>query len=77
MNICKTLAGFGLAAAALALLASIPARAQYAHPIRTQRHQAARLDRQAAHAAYNGNYRRAARLRHHAAHLRTAARHGY
>lgn len=77
MNTRKTLAGIGLAAAALSFYSAAPARAQFGHPIRTQRHQAARLDRQAAHAAYNGNYRRAVRLRRHAARLRTDARHGY
>lgn len=83
MNFRKSLAGFGLAAVALTLLAPTSASARYAHPIRyahpvrTQRHHAMRLDRQAARAAYNGNYRRATRLRHHATRLRTAARHGY
>ena len=76
----KTAAVFGLAAVALSALAALPASAQYYHhhynhPM--QRHQAARIDRRAAHAAYNGNYRRASRLRAHAARLRHAANHGY
>lgn len=80
----KTAAVFGLAAVALSAFAAVPASAQYyhhhyyrhyAHPM--QRHQAARLDRRAAHATYNGNYRRATRLRVHAARLRHAANHGY
>ena len=76
MNIRKTLAAFGLACLAFGTVAALPASAQYYHhPM--QRHQAARLDRRAAHAAYNGNYGRAARLRTHAARLRHAANHGY
>ena len=71
----KTAAVLGLAAVALSAVA-LPASAQsYHHPM--QRHHAARLDRRAAHAAYNGNYRRASRLRSHAARLRHAANHGY
>lgn len=84
MNICKAIAVTGLAIVALGTFAALPASAQYshhryyrhyAHPV--QRRQAARLGRQAAHAAYNGNYRRATRLRTHAARLRHAANHGY
>ena len=76
MNISRIAAVFGLAAVAFGTLAALPASAQYYHhPM--QRHQAARLDRKAAHAAYNGNYAKAARLRGHAAHLRHAANHGY
>ena len=79
----KTVAVFGLAAVALSA-AVLPASAQYYrhhyyrhtyHPV--QRHHAMRLDRRAAHAAYNGNYRRATRLSAHAARLRHAANHGY
>ena len=87
----KAAAVFGLAAvAATALFAAVPASAQiyyhfyhpfyqpYHHGLRIdQRREAARLDRQAAQASYNGNYRRAAELRRQAARLRTDARFGY
>ena len=76
MNIQKAIATTGLAVVALGTFAVLPASAQYFHhPM--QRRQAARLSRQAAHAAYNGNYVRAARLHARAAHLRHAANHGY
>ena len=72
----KAIAVTGLAVIALGTFTALPASAQYYHhPM--QRHHAARLDRRAAHAAYNGNYYRAARLRTHAARLRHAANHGY
>ena len=61
----------GLAAVALSLFAAMPVQAQGLHPFRHERiRRAARLDRQAAHAAYNGNYRKARRLRADAYHLR-------
>ena len=69
----KVIAAAGLAA--WSVLAALPVSAQHYHPV--QRRHAARLDRRAAHAAYNGNYGRAARLRSHAARLRHAANHGY
>ena len=76
MSIFRTVTVFGLASLAFGTLAALPASAQYYHhPM--QRHHATRLDRRAAHAAYNGNYGRAARLRGHAARLRHAANHGY
>ncbi len=78
MNIIsRSAALFGLAALAFGTFAA-PAGAKAPPYIRhAQMHQAKRLDRQAAHAAYNGNYRRASRLRHQATHLRVAARHGH
>ena len=76
MSTFRAAAAFGLASLTLGALTALPASAQYYHhPI--QRHHAARLDRRAAHAAFNGNYGRAARLRTHAARLRHAANHGY
>ncbi len=76
MNIRKAIAATGLTVIALGTFAALPASAQfYHHPM--QRRHAAKLDRQAAHAAYNGNYARAARLRTRAARLRHAANHGY
>lgn len=72
----RSAALFGLAALALGTFAA-PAGAKAPPFIRhAQKRQAARLDRQAAHAAYNGNYGRASRLRHRATHLRVSARHG-
>ena len=77
-TISRSVAALGLAALAFGTLAAAPANAKAPAFIRhAQQHQATRLDRQARHAAYNGNYRRASRLRHQAAHLRTAARHGH
>ena len=76
-TISRSAALLGLAALAFGTLAAAPANAKAPAFVRhDQRHKASRLDRQAAHAAYNGNYRRASRLRHQASRLRTAARHG-
>ena len=81
MNIRKAIAALGLTVVAFSTFAALPASAQYYHhhfyhhPV--QRRHAARLDRQAAHATYNGHYRRAVRLRTRAARLRHAANHGY
>ena len=75
-NFCKAAAAFGLAVVVFGSFAALPASAQYYHhPV--QRRHAARLNRRAARAAYNGHYRRATRLNRHAARLRHAANHGY
>ena len=71
MNLCKIAAACGLAAVALSMFAQAPVQAQGFHPFRHERmHRAARLDRSAARAAAHGNYRKAAKLRSHANHLR-------
>ena len=71
MNIRKTLTGFGLAAAVLSLFAPAPVQARGFHPFRNERmRHAARLDRDAVRAQSRGNYRKAAKLRSRATHLR-------
>ena len=77
--VCKSVATLGLTALALSTLAAFPVSAQVPlhHIRRDQMRQAARLDRQAAHAVAKGRYREAHHLAAKAAQLRTAARHGY
>lgn len=72
MNIVrKVVAVSGLAAVALSVFAQTPVQAQGFHPFRHARmHRAARLDRSAARAAAHGNYRKAAKMRSQASHLR-------
>ena len=71
MNICKTLTVFGPAAAILSLFATAPVQAQGFHPFHNGRvRHAARLDRDASRAQARGNYRKAAKLRSRAYHLR-------
>lgn len=72
MNLIHKIAAVsGLAAVALSLLAQAPVQAQGYHPFRHERmHRATRIDRQAARVAARGNYRKAARMRSHAYHLR-------
>lgn len=71
MNIRKTLTGFGLAAAVLSLFAAAPAQARGFHPFRNGRmRHATQLDRDAVRAQSRGNYRKAAKLRSRATHLR-------
>ena len=73
----KSVAACGLAVLAFSTLAA-PAGAQALHPLRhAQVRKAARLDRRAAHAALMGHPVKAAKMRAHAARLRSAARHGY
>ena len=77
MNILqKSVAALGLAALAFGTLAA-PAGAQVLHPLHHQMRHAAKLDRKAAHAAMMGHPVKAAKLRAHAARLRSAAHHGY
>ena len=67
----KIAAVSGLTALTLSLFAAAPVQAQGFHPFRHERmRRAARLDRNAARAAAHGNYRKAAKLRSHAYHLR-------
>ena len=71
MNIRKTLTGFGLAAAVLSSVAAAPVQAQGFHPFHNGRmRHATRLDQKAARAQSRGNYRKAAKLRSRATHLR-------
>lgn len=71
----KTVAACGLAVLAFSTVALAPASAQM--PMRHQMKHAAKLDRKAAHAAMMGHPVKAAKMRAHAARLRTAAHHGY
>ena len=72
MNLVRKIAAVsGLAAVALSLLAQAPVQAQGFHPFRHERmRRAARIDRNAARVAARGNYRKAAKMRSHAYHLR-------
>jgi len=72
MNILrKVVAVSGLAAVAVSLFAQAPVQAQGFHSFRHERiRRAARIDRQAARVAARGNYRKAAKMRSHAYHLR-------
>ena len=71
MTLCKIAAACGLAAVTLSMFAQAPVQAQGFHPFRNGRmHHATRLDRNANRAAAHGNYRKAAKLRSRAYHLR-------